>query len=92
MDAIDEVNSRSKLYFDEDKVPIEDYNVMNKSDKKEIINIVWNEEGLKSLDSTVPNAFKSFVKKAIEKKAREKGYNTITKEIFLVIKKESGIE
>jgi len=52
--------------------------------------VEWEPEGLDELYRAVPKAFQPFVKKAVEKKAAERGAGVITKELFLEIKKASG--
>ena len=52
--------------------------------------VEWEPEGLDELSRAVPKAFQPFVKKAVEKKAAERGAGIITKELFLEIKKASG--
>jgi hypothetical protein len=74
-------------YFKNGIVPTTPYVI---TQEKEEIEVKWDQEGLNAFRSACPKAFQKFVKKAIEKKANDKGIEIITKEVFWQIKKESG--
>ncbi len=88
MQATDEVQHRLKQYFEHDIVPSQDYTI--DTGEENTGEIAWDEEGFDAFNHMVPGAFKSFVKKAVEKKAHKKGIALITKDVFLQIKRESG--
>ncbi|MBC2579191.1 flavodoxin family protein [Clostridium sp. DJ247] len=87
MDLAEETVRRLKLYEADgtiiDKKPAAEQ-------KREVGNVIWEQEAEDTFKSVVPKAFQEFVRVAVEKKAAAQGYSVITKEIFLAIKKASG--
>lgn len=85
----EEINKRLQEYLDCDMLPDKDFIVENGNIDKEDM-VKWDNEALEEFNRLVPRAFHGFVKKAVAKKAAQKGIYNITKEVFLQIKKESG--
>lgn len=89
MDLAEETNRRRKLYEADGtilpKKPIQMQSIATSLQK-----VTWTQDGEEAFKAVVPKAFQGFVKTAVEKKALEKGYPAITREIFLEIKKASG--
>ncbi len=89
MDASEEVNRRLDLYFEQNILPTTDYKLPPQRTQT-IKEMEWEDDALATFEKLVPAIFYGMVKKAIEKKALDKGAAVITKELFLQIKKESG--
>ena len=89
MDASEEVNRRLELYFEQNIVPTADYKSPPQRTQT-LKELGWENDALAAFEKLVPAIFYPMVKKAIEKKALDKGATVITKELFLQIKKESG--
>ncbi|NOY07513.1 MAG: hypothetical protein GXP33_01545, partial [Spirochaetes bacterium] len=88
--ASDEVKFRLNQYFEQDIIPLNDYNTNTIEENNLETETAWTEEGLTTFNKIVPGGFKRFVKKGVEKKAARKGIKVITKDVFLQIKRESG--
>ncbi|MHC1781141.1 MAG: flavodoxin family protein [Anaerolineaceae bacterium] len=88
MEASEEIKLRYRAFLDEDVIPETAYIPARNSGIHRAV--AWDAEGIDEFEGLVPKMFQAFVKKAIERKASAAGYELITKEIFLKIKKESG--
>ena len=86
----EEIGSRLAAYVEKGELPDTDYIPAADNQETEDRIVTWEPEAEITFEQMVPKAFQGFVKKAVEKKALAKGFNTISKELFLTIKKESG--
>ena len=86
--ASEDIARRLDVYLSTGSFDNNEYRPMSDSDKA--TKVEWTPDGLEEFSRVVPRAFQSFVKKAVEKKAVERGAEMITKELFLEIKKASG--
>ncbi|MDD4321532.1 MAG: flavodoxin family protein [Acidaminococcaceae bacterium] len=76
--AGDEINRRLKAYWDSDILPEENYQI--DYNLEDVINLVtWDNEALGILSTSVPPALQEVIKKAITKKAFQKGESAVTK-------------
>lgn len=76
--AGEEINRRLKNYWDSDTLPKINYQIDR--NLKDVTNLVaWDNEALEVLNTTVPPALQEIIKKAITKKAFQKGESTVTK-------------
>jgi multimeric flavodoxin WrbA len=85
-----EIEQRAQRYFAMDELPQTDYPYPLERAGEQHGIIQWTPEAIQAFEQQCPPAFQSFVRKAIEKKAAQKNLDTITREVFLEIKKESG--
>lgn len=90
MELSEEIRGRLTAYLEKDQLPKSDYIRAPVSPETEKQGVTWEPEAEATFQQMVPGAFQDFVKKAVEKKALVKGFHTISKELFLNIKKESG--
>lgn len=86
----EETKKRLQKYLAHDMLPEHDYILGNKPED-EGSTITWEVEAIEYFDNKVPGAFKRIVKKAVEQKAAARGATVITKELFMLIKKEAGV-
>ncbi len=89
LESSEEVNRRLAVYFEQNILPTSDYKPPLQRPQT-LQEMEWEDEALTTCEKLVPTIFYAMVKKAIEKKALDKGAAVITKELFLQIKKESG--
>lgn len=76
--AGDEIDKRLKAYWNSDTLPESNYQIDH--NLKDVINLVpWDNEALGVLSTTVPPALQEIIKKAITKKAFQKGESAVTK-------------
>jgi len=88
--GIDEIARRLEAYLSTGAFDSTEYHPGTDTEAPATAAVEWAADGLEEFKQAVPKGFQPFVKKAIERKASERGIALITKEVFLEFKKAFG--
>ena len=89
MGSADELRRRLEAYLRDGTLAEEDYR-SPRTGAADTGSARWSADGEETFARVVPRVLQGFVRKAVETRARTRGVDLITAEVFLSIKKESG--